>query len=177
MDDKNDWYARLLLRCTCGGTPVVMPGEMTRLTEYVYLGNAEDARRVVRGETGVPFQCVVNMTTSKYPTPSGITAYHIPLRDDDVTDISAIMPPLVKLLERLEAERRPTLVHCVAGINRSGAAAMAYIMHRRRTERPDMTRSALFVYFLKTYFELRDLRGAFLENQNFRLQLIKLFVV
>ncbi|ADC53827.1 tyrosine phosphatase [Pseudocowpox virus] len=176
MGNNNEWYARLLLRCTRAGTPLTFPSGMTRLTEHVYLGSAEDARSVLRGESGIDFKCLVNMTMSKYPTPSGLTAYHIPLRDDDETNITAIMPALVKLLERLEAERKPTLVHCVAGINRSGAAAMAYVMHKRFAENPGMTQPARFVYFLKTYYEIRDLRGAFLENANFRMQLIKMFV-
>ncbi|WZD66051.1 tyrosine phosphatase [Bovine papular stomatitis virus] len=176
MEAKNDWYAKLLLRCTRAGAPIYLPTAMTRLTEYVYLGSAEDARAVVRGASGVDFKCVVNMTTAKYPAPEDLTVYHIPLRDDNVTSIEGVIPPLVKLLERLELEKKPTLVHCVAGINRSGAAAMAYIMHRWTSEHPEVSPAARFVFFLKTYYELRDSRGAFLENNNFRYQLIKMFV-
>ncbi|AAR98152.1 ORF057 putative protein-tyrosine phosphatase [Orf virus] len=176
MGDKSEWYARLLLRCTRAGPPLALPSGMTRLTDHVYLGSAEDARAVLRGDSGVDFKCLVNMTMSKYSTPAGITAYHIPLRDDDTTNIASIMPALVKLLARLEAEQKPTLVHCVAGVNRSGAAAMGYVMHKRLAENPTMTQPARFVYFLKTYYEIRDLRGAFLENANFRYQLIKMFV-
>ena len=176
MGDRSEWYARLLLRCTRGNTPMTMPTSMTRLTDYVYLGSANEAREIVLGNTGIDFKCLINMTTSKYPTPERLTMYHIPLKDDHQTNIAAIIPALVKLLERLEEEKKPTLVHCVAGINRSGAAAMAYIMHKRLLEHPEMTQPARFVYFLKTYYELRDLRGAFLENQSFRYQLIKMFV-
>ncbi|ASC55583.1 protein phosphatase-like protein [Seal parapoxvirus] len=177
MDDKNEWYAKLLLRCTRSSLPPVMPFSMTRLTEHVYLGSADDAYSVMQGESGLNIKCLINMTTSKYQAPKGITVYHVPLKDDSVTDISPIIPPLMKLLDRLEAEKKPTLIHCVAGINRSGAAAMAYVMHKRATEHPRMTPAERFVFFLKTYYMLRDLRGAFLENQNFRYQLIKMFVV
>nr|WNT71190.1 MAG: putative protein-tyrosine phosphatase [Equine parapoxvirus] len=176
MGEKNEWCARLLLRCTRAPAAPALPTAMTRLTENVYLGSAADARAAVRGEAAVAFKCLVNMTTSAYEVPGGITVFHVPLRDDSATDITPIIPPLVQLLERLDKDGSPTLVHCVAGVNRSGAAAMAYLMHRKCADTPGMTAAAKFVFFLRTYYELRDARGAFLENASFRSQVIRMFV-
>ncbi|WRO02433.2 Tyr/ser protein phosphatase, partial [Monkeypox virus] len=48
-------------------------------------------------------------------------------------------------------------VHCVAGVNRSGAMILAYLMSKNKESSP-------MLYFLYVYHSMRDLRGAFVEN-------------
>ncbi|CCD83248.1 tyrosine kinase/phosphatase [Squirrelpox virus] len=170
MDGKNI-YEGLLLKSTGQLPRARSPRGMTRITENVYLGNYKDAMGIAA--SGVAFRYVLNLTTERYTLKNQphVTVVHIPLVDDESSDVRKYFDEVVAFLDRCERQCSPVLVHCVAGVNRSGVMIMAYLLHRRpRSVSP-------FVYFLYVYHGLREQRGAFVENPSFRRQLIEHYVL
>ncbi|APG58289.1 putative dual specificity protein phosphatase H1-like protein [BeAn 58058 virus] len=143
---------------------------MMRVTEYVYLGNYNDAINAPYSD--VKFKYILNLTPEKYKiVNSPINIIHLPLIDDECTDLSKYFDYTTNLLTKCETEHYPILVHCIAGVNRSGAIIMAYLMSRRSKDIP------AFMYFLYIYHAMREKRGAFLENVSFRKQIINKYIV
>ncbi len=159
----------LLLRSTgCFHRPK-FPQKITKITDYVYLGNLENAKNIHK--SGIDFKYVVNLTTEEYKLPGGVTMIHVPLVDDIRTDISKYFNDVTSFLSRCEKRKEAVLVHCFAGINRSGSMIMAYLMTRKKSA------VTSFNYFLYVYHELRKIRGAFIENPSFRKQIIDRYVI
>ena len=164
--DKKQLYRRLILKST--STPVMTKDELTqitRITEYVYLGSYNNAMALE--SSGVPFRYVLNMSMVRYSLPgSSATIVHIPIPDNDQVHIAKYFDGVAAFLERCEKSHTPVLVHCIAGVNRSGAMIMAYRLHTRNRQIPAV------IYFLYVYHGIKDIRGAFLENASFKRQLV-----
>lgn len=149
-------------------TPVTSKYEwvpITRITDYVYLGSYNDAISINKYCT--KFRYIINMSMVKYSVKDpNITIINIPIPDNDTVDISKYFDTIARFLEKCEKSALPVLVHCLAGINRSGAMIMAYLLHTRDKSIPGV------IYFLYIYHGLKESRGAFLENTWFKSQLI-----
>lgn len=165
--DKKKLYTYIALKSTRApaGAKPKMPDGITRITQYVYLGNYHDALDTSRWPA--QFVYIVNASMLKYTPPcAGTTVVNVPVPDNETVDISAYFAPIAEFLQKCEDTRTPVLVHCVAGINRSGALTMAFLMRMRNKEVPAL------VYFLYVYHGLREERGMFLENPSFKRQLL-----
>ncbi|AWU47115.1 Tyr/Ser phosphatase [Sea otter poxvirus] len=167
--DKKKLYEYILLRSTSSSYSLHAPQDITKITKYVYLGNLDNAINVHK--SGIPFKYMLNLTTTTYtPTLPGVTVIHIPLLDDNVTDVTKYFDDIVNFLNNCENRQMPVLVHCVAGVNRSGVIIAAYLLSRRNANIPP------FVYFLYIIHGLREKRGAFVENDSFKKQLIRYYI-
>ncbi|QGN68077.1 tyrosine/serin protein phosphatase IFN-gamma inhibitor [Equine molluscum contagiosum-like virus] len=164
--DKKRFYRRLILKST--STPVTTrdePQQVTRITEHVYLGSYNNAMSLQKH--GVAFRYVLNVSMVKYTLPDpNVTVIHLPVPDNEQVDIAKYFDSVASFLEKCEKNKTPVLVHCIAGVNRSGAMVMAYLLHVRDQRVPAV------IYFLHVYHGLKDLRGAFLENASFKKQLV-----
>lgn len=167
--DKKSLYKYLLLRSTGDMHRAKSPTIMTRVTNNVYLGNYKNAMNAPSSE--VKFKYVLNLTMDKYTLPnSNINIIHIPLVDDTTTDISKYFDDVTAFLSKCDQRNEPVLVHCAAGVNRSGAMILAYLMSKNKESSP-------MLYFLYVYHSMRDLRGAFVENPSFKRQIIEKYVI
>ncbi|AEN03668.1 tyr/ser protein phosphatase [Yokapox virus] len=167
--DKKSLYKYLLLRCTGDMQKAKSPTVMTRVTKNVYMGNYKNAMEAPCSI--VDFKYILNLTMENYSfCDSNINIIHIPLIDDMSTDISKYFDYVTDFLTKCDERNEPVLVHCVAGVNRSGSMILAYMMSRNKTVSP-------MVYFLYVYHTLRDLRGAFVENSSFRRQIIERYII
>ncbi|AAF17951.1 gp069L [Rabbit fibroma virus] len=169
--DKKSLYENVLLKSTGALPKARIPTKMMRVTDYVYLGNYNDAKAVPT--SGVGFKYILNLTTEKKYTikNSSVTIIHMPLVDDEYTDLTKYFDYTTTFLSNCEDKHYPVLVHCMAGVNRSGAIIMAYLMSRKSKDIP------AFMYFLYIYHSIREQRGAFLENPSFRRQIIEKYII
>ncbi|ANS71159.1 tyr/ser phosphatase, ifn-gamma inhibitor [Pteropox virus] len=166
--DKKSLYEDLLMKST-NVIPVQAPKNITKITNYIYLGNFNNVLNMHL--YGINFKYTLNLTTSTYtPTIPGVTVFNIPIKDDNVTDVTKYFDDVTGFLQKCEERKMPVLVHCVAGVNRSGVMIMAYLMSQKPLNVPS------FVYFLYVYHSLKEKRSAFLENASFKKQVIKYYV-
>ncbi|RAX31890.1 UNVERIFIED_CONTAM: hypothetical protein DQE83_26555 [Escherichia coli] len=168
--DKKSLYENVLLKSTGSLPKAKAPSKMMRVTDYVYLGNYYDAINAI--SSNVKFKYILNLTTEKYCfNDSRINIIHMPLIDDEKTNLNDHFDYVTNFLSKCDEEHYPVLVHCVAGVNRSGAMIMAYLMSKRSKDIP------AFIYFLYIYHSMREKRGAFIENPSFRKQLIDKYII
>ncbi|XP_040898297.1 dual specificity protein phosphatase 18 [Toxotes jaculatrix] len=106
---------------------------LCQVTDHLYLSNgraASDSAQVTRCE----ITCVVNVTETRSScaaSPPGVEYIHIPVSDSPVSPLSDHFDEVADKIE-LTAERGGrTLVHCNAGVSRSAALCMAYLMKHR----------------------------------------------
>lgn len=90
-----------------------------------------------------------------------IAETHVPLEDvgNGDGDLLPILRRAVPMIERSIALRRPVLVHCMAGVSRSAAVVIAYLMRRDRLP------------FYSAFVQLASVRGTVNPNVGFRRQL------
>ncbi|QHR82611.1 serine tyrosine dual phosphatase [Brazilian porcupinepox virus 1] len=168
--DKKSLYENVLLKSTGSLEKARAPIKMMKVTDYVYLGNYDDAINAPYSD--VKFKYILNLTPEKYKIlNSPINVIHLPLIDDENTNINKYFDYTNDILSKCDEKKYPILVHCMAGVNRSGAIIMSYLMHRRSKDIPP------FMYFLYIYHSMRERRGAFIENSSFRKQIINKYVI
>lgn len=108
--------------------PVGFSG-LCRVTDHLYLSNgkaAKDSSQVTRCK----ISCIVNVTESKssYPPPPEVEYIHIPISDSPVAALSRHFDEVADKIQLTAAHGGRTLVHCNAGVSRSTALCMAYLM-------------------------------------------------
>ncbi|UWX11342.1 CRPV-233 [Crowpox virus] len=145
-----------------------VPSDITKITDYVYLGNYKNVSQLPEKTF---FKYIINVSTLMYKlNRSDVTVLHFPLEDNDKVDISKHINAVVGILKKCDSFKVPVLVHCMAGINRSAAMIMSYLMEVRDKNIP------FLIYFLYVYHELKSIRGAFLENKSFVNQIVDKYI-
>ncbi|XP_070820986.1 dual specificity protein phosphatase 18-like [Chaetodon trifascialis] len=105
---------------------------LCRVTDHLYLSNsraANDPSEVTRCR----ITCIVNVSETKRscPLPPEVEYIHIPVSDTPASPLSDHFEEVADKI-RLTAERGGrTLLHCNAGVSRSAALCMAYLMRHR----------------------------------------------
>nr|WIK87491.1 protein tyrosine phosphatase [Oriental turtle dovepox virus] len=166
MDEKQ-LYKHIITKST--NTCVKFtPKDITKITDYVYLGNYKNVTELPNKTF---FKYIVNVSMLKYKLKrTDITVLHFPLEDNDTVSISKHIDAVTDVLKKCESLKIPVLVHCMAGINRSSAMIMSYLMEIRDKNIP------FVIYFLYVYHELKSIRGAFIENKSFLKQIIDKYI-
>nr|XP_046242900.1 dual specificity protein phosphatase 18 [Scatophagus argus] len=102
---------------------------LCRLTDHLYLSNgraANDSSQVSRCK----ITCIVNATETKSsrPPPPEVEYIHIPIADSPVSPLSDHFDKVADKIQLVARLGGRTLVHCNAGVSRSAALCMAYLM-------------------------------------------------
>ncbi|XP_041643801.1 dual specificity protein phosphatase 18 [Cheilinus undulatus] len=103
---------------------------LCRVTDHLYLSNgraANDSSQVSRFN----ITCIVNATEtrSSCPPPPGVEEYiHIPVSDSPVAPLFEQFDGVADKIQQTAESGGRTLVHCNAGVSRSAALCMAYLM-------------------------------------------------
>ncbi|AYP74161.1 putative protein-tyrosine phosphatase [Fowlpox virus] len=166
MDEKQ-LYKHIINKSTDTCVKFI-PRDITKITDYVYLGNYKN---VIHLPEKTFFKYIINVSMLKYKLKrNDITVLHFPLEDNETVDISKHVDAIIGILRKCDSFKVPVLVHCMAGINRSSAMIMSYLMDIRDKNIP------FLIYFLYVYHELKSIRGAFLENKSFLNQIIDKYI-
>ncbi|GAA6220937.1 dual specificity protein phosphatase 18-like [Lates japonicus] len=108
---------------------------LCQVTDHLYLSNgraANDAAQVTRCE----ITCIVNVTETRsscspHPPP-GVESYiHIPVSDSTAYPLSDHFDQVADKIQHIAERGGRTLVHCNAGVSRSAALCIAYLMKHR----------------------------------------------
>lgn len=104
---------------------------LCRVTDHLYLSNgkaANDSSQVTRFK----ISCIVNVTETTCSCPLPEVEYiHIPISDSPVAPLSRHFDEVADKIQLAAAHGGRTLVHCNAGVSRSAALCMAYLMKHR----------------------------------------------
>lgn len=135
---------------------------MCRVTEHLYLSNvraARDSSQLSRCE----ITCIMNVTETKCSDPPlpQIEYIHIPISDSPLSPLSDHFDEVSDKIQQTAAHGGRTLVHCNAGVSRSAALCLAYLMKHR-----DMT-------LLEAHNWVKSRRPLVRPNVGFWKQLIR----
>uniref|UniRef100_A0A3Q3WLE5 Uncharacterized protein n=1 Tax=Mola mola TaxID=94237 RepID=A0A3Q3WLE5_MOLML len=134
---------------------------LCQVTDHLYLSNgraANDSSQLTRWK----ITCIVNITETKSSRPPPEVEYiHIPISDSPLSPLSDHFDELADKIQQTAARGGRTLVHCNAGVSRSAALCMAYLMKHN-----DVT-------LLEAYRWVKACRPLVRPNEGFWKQLIR----
>lgn len=141
--------------------PAALSG-LCAVTEHLYLSNvraADDSCQLTRCSV----TCVVNVsqTRSRAARLPGVEYIHIPIPDSPLAPLSEHFDQVADKIQLKAANGGRTLVHCKAGVSRSAALCMAYLMKHRQ------------VSLLEAHRWLKGRRPLVRPNRGFWEQLIR----
>lgn len=152
--------------------PLSIPSGPTALLDYLYIGGFEEAEDLDQlrrlGITHV-LNCAAEpgrlqrgrYASNPYPPESGIYAYdQFSALDVDGYDIMQHFPRAEVFINRAKYSGGKVLVHCAAGVNRSGVICVAYVMVDKKLSLFEAVRW------------IRAKRDVLLTNIGFRKQLV-----
>uniref|UniRef100_A0A672GVU9 Zgc:153044 n=1 Tax=Salarias fasciatus TaxID=181472 RepID=A0A672GVU9_SALFA len=102
---------------------------LCRVTDHLYLSNvraAHDAAQL----TGNDITCIINVTETPRDgaPPPGVHYLHIPVSDAPEARLCDHFDGVADRIQSTAERSGRTLVHCNAGVSRSAALCMAYLM-------------------------------------------------
>ncbi|KAM9858078.1 dual specificity protein phosphatase 18-like [Aulostomus maculatus] len=105
---------------------------LCRVSDHLYLSNARAAASASL-VTGNNITCIVNVseTRSSSPAPAGVDYIHIPVSDSPSSPLSDHFDEVADTIQRNAERGQRTLVHCNAGVSRSAALCMAFLLKHR----------------------------------------------
>uniref|UniRef100_A0A8C6WDV2 Zgc:153044 n=1 Tax=Neogobius melanostomus TaxID=47308 RepID=A0A8C6WDV2_9GOBI len=108
--------------------PVGLSG-LCQITEHLFISNAaaaNDASQVAKSN----ITCIINVseTTRQTPPPTGVEYIHIPASDSPTFPLSDHFDTVADKVQSHAENNRRTLVHCNAGVSRSAALCMVYLV-------------------------------------------------
>lgn len=105
---------------------------LCRVTEHLYLSNARAAADPSQ-LTRCRITCIVTVTEtgSSRPPPPGVEHVHIPVSDSPVSPLCEHFDAVADKVQRTAELGGRTLLHCKAGVSRSAALCLAYLMKHR----------------------------------------------
>lgn len=137
---------------------------MTRITDHLFLTGVGGMTRSNFRKNHIDF--VVNITTEA-PFWEDIESMRVPLEDDPNALILPYLDTAVdRIHEAITQKSFHVLVHCVAGVSRSAAVVIAYLMKYRR-----MTLRDAFNYCYNLRPVIRPNNGFMVQLINYEIQL------
>jgi atypical dual specificity phosphatase len=127
-----------------------------KIFDWLYLGNLKDA---IEFKGDAILSIITNpQQYSKYF--SGKEWAQIDINDDPNEDILKYFQGAIEFLDKIHKEGKTCMIHCYAGINRSGTIALIYYIYK--------TNKNVF----EAYDELSKKRPGIISNIGFRRQIL-----
>ncbi|KAM4745283.1 dual specificity protein phosphatase 14 [Anableps anableps] len=100
-----------------------------RVTEHLFLSNSRAAKDCSQ-VTGNGITCIINAseTGSSSAPPPGVEYIHIPVSDSPLSPLRDHFDQVADKIQNTAERHGRTLVHCNAGVSRSAALCLAYLM-------------------------------------------------
>ncbi|VDP76290.1 unnamed protein product [Echinostoma caproni] len=109
----------------------VMSASISKILPYLYLGNARDAQNLdLLRRVGITH--IINVTETvpmPFKRPVPFTYLHLPASDTINQDLRPAFDRAVQFIDEARKRNGIVLVHCQAGVSRSVAIVMAYLIH------------------------------------------------
>ncbi|OQS05380.1 hypothetical protein THRCLA_02481 [Thraustotheca clavata] len=152
----------------CHTKKIDYANECSQVTEFLYVGGAIVAAKqellLAHGITHI-INCAATVTPDFFP--HLFSYYRLPLRDHATQDIHRHFYTIFQFIDKAREENGKVFVHCVKGISRSPAMAIAYLMARERlslypalervrASRPVIDPNAGFIFQLNEWDALRQ---------------------
>lgn len=132
-------------------------GEVSVILDWLCLSGARAVRQARLREFGIT--CVINCTVELPAVPlDGVEVVTVPVADASASNLSSYMSDIA---DKIEEERRRggrVLVHCVAGVSRSPALVLAYLV-----KHCDMSLREAFLHARKARPNIRPNAGFFAQ--------------
>lgn len=110
-----------------GGRTGGRAGQISQITEGVFLSGARAVRPARIAEMGLT--CVVNATTELPNAPlEGVRVVAVRVPDEPSADLASHLVDAADLIHEEVSRGGRVLVHCVAGVSRSPALVLAYLV-------------------------------------------------
>uniref|UniRef100_A0A146PAE8 Dual specificity protein phosphatase 18-like n=1 Tax=Fundulus heteroclitus TaxID=8078 RepID=A0A146PAE8_FUNHE len=105
---------------------------LCRVTEHLFLSNGRAARDCSQ-VTGNGITCIINATETRGGSdpPPGVEYIHIPVSDSPLFLLRDHFDQVADKIQSTAEQHGRTLVHCNAGVSRSAALCLAYLMKHR----------------------------------------------
>ncbi|GAA50584.1 Dual specificity protein phosphatase 10 [Clonorchis sinensis] len=112
----------------------ILGAPVSEILPYLYIGNARDAQNNdLLSHLGITHIINVSVTVLPPFTDNQLYQYLIlPVVDTDEQNLRPSIDRAVDFIYEAEKSNGVVLVHCVAGVSRSVAIVMAYLMHKYR---------------------------------------------
>ncbi|XP_067946172.1 uncharacterized protein [Watersipora subatra] len=105
----------------------------TRILPHLYIGCMKDALSFeTRKTNGITDVLNVSTTCDRPPDISDEHFLRIPVNDGYIDNLQAFFPQAHQFIDKVKLEKGKVMVHCQAGISRSAALTISYIMNSRR---------------------------------------------
>lgn len=163
--DRTDWMEPWL-EAMDAVRPLVgldfAPALPVKVLDHLYLGDLHAAESVEQLQR-LGITHVLNMTHNAAEAKYGdIEHFMLGAEDKEEYDMLQHLPAAASYIDAARSSGGRVLVHCKAGINRSGFVAVAEVMVHNQ------------VSVLSAFRKCRDARGPLLTNHSFRRQLLSL---
>ncbi|XP_049619529.1 dual specificity protein phosphatase 18 [Syngnathus scovelli] len=105
---------------------------LCRVTEHLYVSNGRAASRASLVSAN-KITCIINVTETKSSSAGfhGVEYVHIPLSDSPSTRLGDHFDEVADKIQHVAQSGGRTLVHCNAGVSRSAAFCMAFLVKHR----------------------------------------------
>ncbi|XP_019740803.1 dual specificity protein phosphatase 18 [Hippocampus comes] len=102
---------------------------LCRVTENLYVSNGRAASRASLVSAN-KITCIINVTETKCSSDTlhGVEYIHIPLSDTPTTPLGDHFDEVADKIQHVAQSGGRTLVHCTAGVSRSTALCMAFLV-------------------------------------------------
>ena len=132
---------------------------MHKVNDYIYIGNrsASEDFRTLNSENIVKVLQLLDF--SILTEGQNIEVHYIKMEDSESQDISFILPEALRYIQYSVNHRQKILIHCNAGVSRSGTVLIAYLM------------ASLKINFEQALAIAQDIRPCISPNKGFKRQL------
>ncbi|XP_024130882.1 dual specificity protein phosphatase 18 [Oryzias melastigma] len=140
--------------------PVGLSG-LCRVTDHLYLSNSKSANDLSQLRVN-KITCIINVSESRSSCPPGVEEYiHIPVSDSPQSPLGDHFDWVADKVQVAAENDGRTLVHCNAGVSRSAALCIAFLMRHRGAS------------LLEAHAWLKSCRPIIRPNHGFWRQLIQ----
>uniref|UniRef100_A0A3B3Y3N9 Uncharacterized protein n=1 Tax=Poecilia mexicana TaxID=48701 RepID=A0A3B3Y3N9_9TELE len=118
--------------CNILGPGTASLSGLCRVTEHLFLSSSRAAKDCSQ-VTGNGITCIINATETKNDAapPPGVEYIHIPVPDSPQSPLRDHFDQVADKIQSTAEGHGCTLVHCNAGVSRSAALCLAYLMKHR----------------------------------------------
>ena len=143
-----------------------------KISNYLYLGNyraANDYNFIKNNDIKLVINCSKDLEIPNFYNELNIECYRIPINDSNTFEDNKILNDnldhVIDLIDKYRLEKKNVFVHCYAGMQRSAAVVLCYIMFKLHNDYNDNNKDKLKkLSYDKLILYLKDKRSIVFKN-------------